>query len=262
MRGMCLAAIFLAAVSALGVAQTPEQRGREIAVEADRRATGYGDVTAELWMVIRGRRGEERKRELTIATLDAGGGEERTLVRFESPRDLRGTALLTVTGADGSSDQWLYMPALRRVSRIAGATRRGSFMGSEFAYEDIGVMAVQRYAYRLMQTDTLGGLDAWVVERRPQDGSSLYSRQLVWFDQQEYRVLRIDFYDRDDVLLKTLSLRGYRQYGGEFWRPDEMEMVNHQTGATTLLEWRDYVFGAGLTERDFEPSRLERSGRG
>jgi outer membrane lipoprotein-sorting protein len=260
MTGTRIAWIVMSVLPSIGAAQTPEGRGPEIAAEADRRATGFSDLSAELRMVIRGGRGEERTRELTIAVLNVAGGEERTLVRFDSPRDLRGTALLTVTAAEGSNAQWLYMPALRRVNRLAGATRTGSFMGSEFAYEDIGAMAVEQYTHRLVKTDTLDGHAAWVVERRPKDASSLYSRQLVWFDQQEYRVLRIDFYDRDHVLLKTLRLRNFQQYEGQFWRPDEMVMLNHQTGASTLLEWRAYVFGAGLTRRDFEPNRLDREG--
>lgn len=260
MKIACLASIAcLIAPLALG-AQTPEERGRAIALEADRRATGFGALRAELRMVIRGERGETRVRELTIETLNDGDGEERTIVRFESPRDLRGTALLTVTEPSGASDQWLYMPALRRVNRIAGATRHGSFMGSEFAYEDVEAMAVERYTYRLLGSETLDGHRAWMVDRRSTDGSSRYGHQVVWFDQEAYRVLRIDFYDRSGERLKSLHLRGFRQYAGGYWRPDEMEMVNHQTGASTLLEWRTYTFGADLTRRDFDPRRLDRRG--
>ena len=243
-----------------GFTQTPEHLGHEVAAEASRRATGFGDVSATLRMIVRGGRGDERVRELTIATMEVDGAGERTLVRFEAPRDLRGTALLTVNHGDGSSDQWLYLPALRRTKRIAGATRSGSFMGSEFSYEDISAMELDRYTYRLVETDTVDGMPAWVVERRPKDASSQYRRQLVWFDQREYRVLRIDFYDRHDMRLKTLSLRNYQRYADRFWRPDEMEMVNHQTRASTLLQWSNHVFGAGLRFRDFEPNRLNRGG--
>jgi outer membrane lipoprotein-sorting protein len=240
------------------IAQIPDDPGREIAVEASRRASGFQDLSATLRMTVRGANDAERVRELTIKTLEVDQAGERTLVRFEAPRDLRGTTLLTVNHGDGSSDQWLYLPALRRVKRIAGSSQSGSFMGSEFAYEDIGTMEPDRYSYRLIETDTQDGVPAWVVERRPKNASSLYLRQLVWFDRQEYRVLRIDFYDRSDVLLKTLILRRFRQHGGRFWRPDEMEMTNHQTGASTTLEWSDFVLGAGLETREFESNRLRR----
>ncbi len=240
--------------------QTPEDKGIEIALEANRRATGFGDLSSTVHMVVRNGRGGERVRELTIKILEVDGDGERTMVRFEEPRDLRGTALLTVDHGDGSSDQWLYLPALHRVKRIAGATQTGSFMGSEFSYEDIRAMEVNRYTYRLIRSDTLDSMPAWLVERRLKDLSSQYSRHLVWFDESEYRVLRIDFYDSDDRLLKTLTLGDFRQYEGRFWRPQRMEMVNHRTGASTVLTWSTPAIGTGLDERDFEPRQLQRGG--
>ncbi len=245
-------------MGAIGAAQTSEDRGHEIALEANRRATGFGDLSATLHMIVRNGRGTERVRELAIKTLEVDDEGQRTLVRFEEPRDLRGTALLTVGHGDGSSDQWLYLPSLQRVKRIAGASRSGSFMGSEFSYEDVSAMQPDRYTYRLIATDTLEGMPALIVELRPIDPSSQYSRQLVWFDESEYRVLRIDFYDRGDILLKTLTLNGFRKYGNRFWRPDVMEMVNQQTGASTALQWSNLVLGTGLDPRDFDPKRLGR----
>lgn len=243
-------------IGSLVTAQTPEDKGHEIALEASRRASGFGDLSATIRMIVSNGRGGERERRLSIKTLEVDGDGERTVVRFEEPRDLRGTALLTVNRSDGSSDQWLYLPALRRVKRIAGSTQTGSFMGSELSYEDIRAMSVERYAYRLIRSDTLDTTPVWIVERRPRDPSSQYSSQLVWFDKKEYRVLRIDFYDRHDALLKTLTLSDFRQYDGRFWRADRMNMVNHQTGASTALHWSETEFNTGLAPRDFEPQRL------
>jgi outer membrane lipoprotein-sorting protein len=96
------------------------------------------------------------------------------------------------------------------------------------------------------------------VERIPTDPKSGYARQVVWFDSEEYRVLKIDYYDRSNALLKSLELRGYRRYAEAYWRPDEMRMVNHQTGKSTTLRWRDYRFGVGLREGDFDRNRLSR----
>jgi outer membrane lipoprotein-sorting protein len=251
--------VSLAALLAVpAIAQTPEQLGREVAAEASRRASGYGDMSAKLRMVNRNNRGNERVRELDVLTMEVPAEGTRTLIRFTSPADLRGTALLTADNADGSSDQWLYLPALHRVKRIGGAARSGSFMGSEFAFEDISAVELDRYMYRLADTDSLRGLPCWVVERKPTETSSQYARQLVWFDQAAYRVLRIEFYDRTGVLLKTLDLRGYRLHADHFWRPDQMKMSNHRTGGSTLLEWSDTEFGVGLEPRDFTPSRIGR----
>ncbi len=259
MKTRSLLLLLAFSMTSIGTAQRPEDRGRVVVEEARQRTSGFGDASARILMRVRGSGGAERSRELIVQTLEVVGGE-RTIVRFESPRDLYGTALLTHSRLDGSSDQWLYLPAFRRVKRIAGAARTGSFMGSEFAYEDVDPFEIDRYTYRLMGTDSLHGQAAWIVEFRPTDASSAYQRQLVWFDQEEYRALQIEYYYHHDGLLKTLHLRDYQRYHGRFWRPDEMEMINHRTGASTTLQWSDYQFGVGLAAGDFEPNRLSRGG--
>jgi hypothetical protein len=120
------------------------------------------------------------------------------------------------------------------------------------------VADLERYRYRLTEVDTVDGVVSWVVERTPTDESSQYTRQLVWIDQVEYRIHRIDFYNDADSLLKTLELKDYRLYLERFWRPSEMSMVNHRTGATTLLRWSEIAFDTGLAAHEFEPNRLAR----
>lgn len=207
-------------------------------------------------MLLRDRDGKERRRELRISALE--GDADCILLVFDSPRDLEGTALLSVARADGDDDQWLYLPAFKRVKRVSSGVRSGSFMGSEFAYEDITSQEVDNFTYRYVGSEKLNGKEMVVVERYPRDAQSGYSRQVVWVDAAEYRTLRIDYYVREDTPLKTLRFRGYRRYAGRYWRPAEMEMVNHRSGASTKLIWRDYAFGTGLDKRDFDPSRLDR----
>lgn len=241
------------------VAQAPEERGLAIARQADRRYSGYHDFTAHLTMVLRNRDGKERTREMWIRGVEVDGDGDKTMVIFDRPRELQGTALLTFGHTEESDDQWLYLPALKRVKRIASNNQSGSFMGSEFAYEDIGSQEVERYTYRYVGNDTLSGVEAFVVERYPVDRHSGYSRQVVWLDKEEYRALRIDYYNRGDELLKTLSFSGYRQYADKYWRPGAMVMVNHQTGRATILTWSRYEFGTGLSDRDFNPTSLRRA---
>ncbi len=243
--------------------QSPDDaadRGQEIAVEIDRRRSGFGDYRASLTMVLRDRSGDERTRELLIRGIELENGE-RTLMQFETPRDLRGTALLTFTNRDRDDDQWLYFPSLKRVRRIASGARSGSFMGSEFAYEDVASDEIERFDHRYVRTETVEGVDggaAVVVERTPRDDESAYARQLVWVHAEGYRPLRVDYYDRKDRLIKTLTFSGYREHDGGFWRPARMEMVNHASGRTTLLLWSEYEFATGLIEADFDPRVLGR----
>ncbi len=195
---------------------------------------------------------------MRVSGLAMNGDGDRTLIVFEEPRDLEGTALLTFSHPQESDGQWLYLPSLKRVKRIAAANRVGSFMGSEFAYEDIGSQEVDKFNYRYVGDERLDGQETFVVERYPADSSSGYSRQVVWLDQGEYRPLRIDYYDKAGALLKTLRFAGYRQIAGAYWRADQMTMTNHQTGRTTTLSWSDYAFDSGLAERDFSPNGLAR----
>jgi outer membrane lipoprotein-sorting protein len=234
-------------------------RGLEITLEADRRDTGFEDFAAELTMILRNRHGEESTREMRTRTLEVANDGDKSMVIFDRPRDVAGTALLTFTHKTGTDDQWLFLPALKRVKRIASNNKSGPFMGSEFAYEDIASQEVEKYSYRYLRDEVLDGINTFVVERVPVYENSGYTRQIVWYDQEEYRVLKIDFYDRKDELLKTLTYVGYQQYAGQYWRADEMHIVNHQTGKSTTLVWRDYEFQNGLEDRDFDKNSLRRA---
>lgn len=254
--GAAAASIWVAPISAQDGASPT---GIDVAREADRRDTGFGDQTAELTMVLRNRNGDESTRRLRSLTLEVDGDGDKSLVIFDEPNDVKGTAFLNYTHREGPDDQWLYLPALRRVKRIASNNKSGPFMGSEFAYEDISSQEVEKYTYEFVRSETVDGADMFVVERVPVDPKSGYTRQVTWYDQVEYRIQRVDFYDRKNELLKTLTYHGYQQYLGEFWRADRMEMVNHQTGKSTTLSWADYEFQTGLTDRDFDQSALRRA---
>ncbi len=254
-----LALLMLLPLVTPAAAQTPEERGLEIAVEADRRDTGFGDSTAELRMILRNRHGEESERSLRSKILEQEDDGDKSLAIFDEPADVAGTALLTFSHKTGDDDQWLYLPALARVKRISSSNKSGPFVGSEFAYEDISSQEVEEYTYKFLREEELDGQSTFVIERYPVDPKSGYTRQVVWLDTAEYRVLKVDFYDRKDALLKTLTQTGYQQYLDRYWRPDRMEMVNHQTGKSTTLEWSDYVFQSGLEESDFDRASLARA---
>jgi outer membrane lipoprotein-sorting protein len=240
-------------------AQDPTQQGLAIAQEGNRRYRGYVDFKANLVMVLRNSRGQESRRAMRIQGLEVAGDGDKSLCLFDSPADIKGTALLTYTHKTGDDDQWLYLPALKRVKRIASSNKSGSFVGSEFAYEDIASQELEKYTYRTLRDETLDGNDCFVIERLPVDRkNSGYSRQVVWIDKAEYRTLKIEHFDRRNALLKTLTVSGYQKYTDRFWRPERMTMVNTQTGKSTELIWSDYRFGTGLKDSDFLKDNLER----
>ena len=241
-------------------AETPEEKGLAIAREADRHDSGFGDYTADLRMVLRNRQGQESVRQIRIRVLEVEDDGDKSLLLFDTPRDVKGTAFLSYSHRTGDDEQWLYLPALKRVKRISSRNKSGSFMGSEFSYEDIASQEVEKYTYRWLRDESYDGKECFVSERFPVDKkNSGYSRQVSWMDKEEYRPLKVEYYDRKNDLLKTLTITGYRQYLGRFWRAGEMYMVNHQSGKSTILYWSEYQFRDGLTDNDFNQNSLKRA---
>lgn len=231
-------------------------RGLQIAVEARERDRGFGDSQAMIKMTLRNQRGEETLRVMRSRTLEIDGDGNRSMVIFDEPKDVAGTAFLSITHRTKDDDQWLYLPVLKRVKRIASSNRSGPFMGSEFTYEDLSSPEVEKYEYVYLRDEFFDGRGHFVLQRKPKNSRSGYRRMIVWLDKAHYRAVKIDYYDRRDELLKTLTTARFELYDDRFWRPINMLMVNHQNGRSTTLEWSDYAFRNGYRETDFNRNSL------
>jgi outer membrane lipoprotein-sorting protein len=240
-------------------AETPEEKGLAIARAADERDSGWGDVQARLRMVLKNRHGQESQRTLDVRFLEVAEDGDKSLGYFHEPADVKGTALLTYSHKTENDDQWLYLPALKRVKRIASADKSGAFMGSEFAYEDLSSQEVEKYTYKYLRDEVVDGEECFVVERYPTAKYSGYTRQWVWIDKSAYRTRKIDYYDRKGSLLKTLTSGGYTKHLERYWRAGWTLMENHQSGKSTRLEWSGFRFQAGLKDGDFTQEALKRA---
>ena len=256
----CSAIVVILAAALPAHAQDPgtEEIGLQIATAARERARGFGNFTARQTMLLRNKQGQESRRELRIKVLEVEGDGDRSLFVFDEPRDVAGTAMLVHGHTDAADDQWLYLPALTRVKRISSSNRSGSFMGSEFSYEDMSVPEVEKFTYRYLRDDPCGELTCTVVERYPTDERSGYLRQVVWRDKDEFRVWKVEYYDRRDSHLKTLTLANYGLYLGRFWQASELTMVNHLTGKSTELTWSDFQYGTEIDAGEFTQTGLRR----
>jgi len=243
------------------LAETPEEKGLAIAKEIDRRDLGWVDSEVELGMTLTNRNGESSARKLRIQALEVmeAGLGDRSLTVFDEPRDIEGTAFLSYTKITEPDDQWLYLPAIKRVKRISSVNKSGPFVGSEFAYEDLASQEVEKYKYKWVRDEDCGELKCFVIERYPVYEHSGYTKQLAWVDQGEYRVMKVEFYDRKDELLKVLVQSDYKRYLEKYWRPLRMQMDNVQTGKATTLLFQEYNFRTGLDKDLFTPSRLKRA---
>ena len=262
----CFASTFLVMQSPTS-ANASNEKGIAIATEVDNRDKGWGDVIVEGKMTLKNKAGRESIRQFrsTILEASSAGEGDQSIITFSKPRDVRGTALLTHSKIEPEDDlQWIFLPAVKRVKRISSSNRTGKFVSSEFSYEDLGSEEVADNDHTWIE-DRACVHDARttcaVVESRPKNKKSGYSKRVSFIDLDEYRVHQIDFYNRRGDLEKTLKFRDFRRYENRFWRAHVMIMVNLQTGKSTRLSWDDYRFSNGLTQRDFTPQRLPKAGR-
>lgn len=234
-------------------------KGLEIAEKRKSLDTGWGDSVATMEMLLKNKQGESSTRLMRLKSLEVDNDGDKGLTIFDQPRDVKGTAFLNHSHITKPDDQWLYLPALKRVKRISSRNKSGPFMGSEFAYEDLSSFELEKYTFNYVEDAKLDGLDTFVLEQVPTDKNSGYTKQKVWLDQEHYRPMKVEFYDRKGALLKTLSFQDYKQYLNQYWRAHTMAMQNHQTGKSTVLTTKDLVFQNGLEERDFQKNTLKRA---
>lgn len=240
-----------------------ESKGYEIAARSDRSDRGFSSSEVTATMVLRNAQGQETKRVLFQRTLEVQNEEQgdKGIIVFESPADVDGTAMLSHAKILDPDDQWLYLPALKRVKRISSKNKSGPFVGSEFAFEDFTSQELNKYTYKYIKQEQCPNAPEFtcdVVERFPQYEFSGYTKQIGWVDQTHFQGRQIEFYDRKDELLKTLTFNDYKKYHDKFWRSHRMEMVNHVTGKSTDFLFSDYVFGLELDDNDFVKGVLKR----
>jgi len=250
-----LTTIVLSLGCAVTFAQTPEEQGREIARQVYLHNSEFRDLRADLLMLTRNAKGKENSLNMQVDILQEGR-DSKALVRVNGPEDMQGTALLTHSSAQGDREQWLYMPALGKVKRIAVEGTTPYFMDSDLGHEiiacDIKSSVDVNIAY--LKDDMLEGKPMFVVEIKPTNPQKFVRR--VWVDQTHYRPWRVEYLDAHGMPVKTLAFQDYHQHDGQYWRADQMVMTNHRTGEYTQLTWKNYDFRVGLNANDFAPEVL------
>ena len=191
--------------------------------------------------------------------LEVEGDGDKSLFVFEKPRDIRGIALLSFAHKIESDDQWFYMPRSKRVKRIISKNKSGPFLGSEFSIEDLSFQEIEKFSHKFLREEEFNNYNCFVIERIPLDPYSGYTKHLVWIDKENYLIQKIELFDRKSYHLKSQFFKGYKKYLNKFWRPNEIEMINHQNGKSTILFFEELRFQTGLTEEDFTLNSLKRS---
>jgi hypothetical protein len=198
-----------------------------------------------------------RVRELATYRLDRGDGETANLLRFLAPEDIAGTGLLSVDKADGSTDQWLYLPELDRVRRIAGDRKGGRFVGSDLFFEDLQERKPSADSHRIVGRETVAGVSCQLLESVPREaGSSVYSRRLSWVDPATSLVLRVDYFTRSpDNPVKRWEAVDRRQIQS-IWTVTDSRMSDLASGHQTRMLITKAVYDRRLPARLFNSRAL------
>jgi hypothetical protein len=229
----------------------------EIAQKADKVTDGFLSSISKTQMTLINASGQKSVRDLLMKTLEGESGD-KTISTFLSPADVKGTKVLGHAHIDRDDDQWLYLPALKRVKRIASKNKSGSFMGSEFSYEDIGNQNYQKYTFKgEPEIVTLNGKECYKGARVPKDKNSGYTKQISWVDTKDFLIQKVEYYDRKKELLKTAVFSEYKLLEG-VWRVGKIEMNNHQNDKSTILIWKEDKIKAGLNAKDFNKRELKK----
>lgn len=248
--------ILILAIPAL-VWGTPEEEGRKIAEKSDALQRGFGSESASMVMYLINAKGDTVIRRMKNITLERDKKEDYSMVQFLEPPDVRGTGLLTYQNPRGDDKQWLYLPELRRVKKISSKNKSGSFMGSEFSYEDITGNTLDKFTYKKLADSKLNGADCFVVEKYPTYKNSGYTSVKMWFTKSDYLVRRIEYTDRKKSLLKVQIFDGWKKVG-KVYRFDSIEMENLQTNKKSIMKFENRKLGIGLRESNFSKRSLQR----
>ena len=223
------------------------------------RPTGK-DMQADLTMILINSRGDQRVRKIRQYMKDFGDMEKKIMF-FVSPADVRNTSFMNWSyDREGKNDdQWIYLPALKKVKRISSDSKSDYFMGSDFTYDDLGDRHPSEDFHKLLRSENLEGVDCYVVESIPKEEEYMYSRTVSWIIKDKWIVLKKEFFDEDGELLKILTVKRYENISG-YWTILQTEMHNVQKNHTTKMELKNVIIDSGISDNKFTERMMKRGG--
>jgi len=251
-----LIAMMFSASSFLAVAQA-EITGLKVIENVYNRPVG-DDMMGDLTMTLTNSRGENRIRKIKQLSKDLGEIEKKIMF-FQYPADVRNTSFMTwgYDEAGRDDDQWIYLPALKKVKRISSDSKSDYFMGSDFTYDDLGDRHPTDDGHKFLREEVFEGSSCYVVESIPKDEEYMYSKTLTWIIKDKWIGLKKEFYDEDGDLLKILSVKKYEKIGG-LWIILHSKMFNTQKKHTTDMELKNVKINSGIAANKFTVRMMKR----
>lgn len=237
------------------VSLAAETTGLEVMENVYNRPVGPS-MSAELVMTITNSRGATRERSIVQYSLE-GTDSDKKIMFFTAPADVRDTSFMTWSWEDGrDDDQWIYLPALRRVKRISSDSKNDSFMGSDFTYDDLGERHPSEDRHTILREETLDGKAAYVVESIPVSPGDAFSRTVTWINKENWVGLKKEYYDGKNKLFKTLTIDSYEKIDG-YWVVTDMTMKDLGRESSTRIAMNDVSFSVDLEEDFFTERQMK-----
>lgn len=247
----------LALVMLSGLAYTADITGLDVIQNTYDRPTG-DNMQGDLSMILINSRGEERVREIKQFTKDFGEVDKKIMF-FISPADVRNTSFMSWSYDDPTKndDQWIYLPALKKVKRISSDSKGDYFMGSDFTYDDLGDRHPLDDTHRIVREEVVNGKPTYVVESIPKDKDYMYSRTITWINKDSWIGLKKEFYDEDSELLKILTVDEQQVFDGIIIIT-KMRMNNVQKKQSTVMSFSNVVMNKGIADDNFTERMMRR----
>jgi len=205
---------------------------------------------------------KERSRSRVLTTIEKnyedGIYKMKSLLRFSEPKEVNGTAFLTWDRIDAKfDDQWLYLPALKKVKRIRANDKERSFMGSDFTYEDLSGRDLKSDNYELIGEDVVHGSECYKINAIPIDKKTQYGSRMIWVEKENFLMKKVEFYNKKGKQIKILDIPNHVK-NGDYWMATKLTMHNIQKSHKTVLEVLKFNYDQGLNDNIFTESYLKR----
>ena len=248
--------IAVAVILATSFGVKAQLTGREIIEKAYNLPAG-DDQTSVLTMTLTNKSGQTRVRKIQQYTKDLGE-TEKSIMFFLSPADVKNTSFMNWSyDSDKADDQWIYLPALKKVKRISSDSKSDYFMGSDFTYDDLGDRKLDADVHKFLKEETIDAQDCYVVESVSKDKDYIYSKTKTWIRKDNFVGMKKEFYDEDGELLKILTLKKVEKIAG-FWVRAHSEMKNVQKNHTTSMVLSDIKVNSGVPTSKFSERMMMR----
>jgi hypothetical protein len=243
-------------VSQFSFAKDPA-KGLAIATKADKVNHGFGTEISKMKMILRDSAGNEAQRELEGYILDGNGKSDKTILKFLSPMDVKGTKLLTFSHRTKDDEQWLYLKSLRRVKKISSKSKQAAFLNSEFSFEDLAGQTIEKFSHTWLREDDINGRKVDVIEQVSNVENSAYAKQVTYLDKVMNNPLKIEYYGKQGTMVKVATFSNYKKIN-EFYRPFSVKMKNLREGSESEFIWETRVLGQKLDKKMFKSSSLKK----